>query len=68
MIDAGTMSILDTYDITVTTLAAGILLCGLVGLAIGQPKGRPLGGFILGALIGPIGWILVAAGPKVERK
>lgn len=39
-----------------------ILINGLIGAAIGQRKGRPVGGFILGAIVGPIGWLLVAFG------
>lgn len=32
---------------------------GLVGFVLGNTKGRGLFGFCLGALLGPIGWILV---------
>lgn len=32
----------------------------LVGLLIGQYKGRPVLGAVLGLLLGPIGWLLVA--------
>lgn len=39
---------------------------GLVGAAIGSAKGRFLGGFVLGMLLGPIGWILVAVGPNYK--
>jgi hypothetical protein len=40
---------------------------GLVGLAIGQTRGRPLPGFFLGLLIGPIGWLLVLVGPNPKK-
>ena len=41
---------------------------GGVGYVIGEPKGRPVGGFILGILIGPIGWLLVGLGPSYGPK
>jgi hypothetical protein len=41
----------------------GALICGLIGIAIGNTKYRGTAGFWLGALLGPIGWILVAVGP-----
>ena len=40
------------------------LISGLVGMAIGQGKGRVEVGFLFGILLGPIGWILVAIGPE----
>ena len=40
---------------------------GLVGLAIGQAKGRPVPGFLLGILIGPLGWLLVLVGPNPKK-
>lgn len=44
-------------------LVGWILLGGLVGAAIGSNKGRSGAGFVLGALVGPIGWLLIAFGP-----
>lgn len=44
------------------------LVGGLVGLAIGRAKGRPDAGFIWGALLGVLGWIVVAAGPNLLPK
>ena len=43
-------------------------LMGLVGMAIGNIGGKQNGdkGFILGALLGPIGWIIVAVVPPRE--
>lgn len=43
------------------------IIGGLVGLAIGQTRGRPLPGFFLGLLIGPIGWLLVLVGPNPKK-
>jgi hypothetical protein len=43
---------------------AGVIctLCflGLVGFFIGMLRGHPIGGFVFGFFLGPIGWILVA--------
>lgn len=41
---------------------------GLIGAAIGQSKNRIAGGLILGLLLGPIGWLLVAVGPNNNPK
>jgi hypothetical protein len=49
-------------------LIIGIIIGCLVGLAIGQTRGRPLAGFFLGLLIGPIGWLLVFFGPNPKKK
>ncbi len=45
-----------------------LLLCSLIGIAIGQTRGRPIAGFFLGLLIGPIGWLLVLVGPNPKKK
>ena len=34
--------------------------CGAVGLAIGRGRNNAMGGFWLGFLLGPIGWIITA--------
>lgn len=44
------------------------LIGGLIGLLIGQTKGRSGAGFFFGALLGPIGWLVVAAGPNLKAK
>ena len=44
------------------------LLFGWIGLLIGQRKGRPTGGFLLGVLLGPLGWLVVALGPSYLPK
>ncbi len=41
---------------------------GLIGAAIGRRKNRAEGGFVLGMLLGPIGWLLVASGPSYAPK
>ncbi len=43
-----------------------VMVFGLVGWVIGERKGRPEAGFLFGALLGPIGWLIVAAGPDVK--
>lgn len=47
-------------------------LFGLIGVAVGNSKGRPAAGFAYGALLGPIGLIIAAMMPKsaamVERE
>jgi predicted amidophosphoribosyltransferase len=52
-------------------MTVAILWCvlgGLVGLAIGQKKGRTGEAFLLGFLLGPIGWLLVGLGPSMGPK
>jgi len=44
------------------------LIGGLVGYAIGKGKGRPEAGAIWGALLGVLGWIVIAAGPNLRPK
>jgi len=43
-----------------------VMVFGLVGWVIGERKGRPEAGFLFGALLGPIGWLIVAVGPDVK--
>jgi hypothetical protein len=40
----------------------------LVGAAIGNSKNRLGAGFLLGLLLGPIGWLLVAVGSNLTPK
>ena len=45
-----------------------IMVFGLVGWVIGERKGRPEAGFLFGALLGPIGWLVVAVGPDIKAQ
>lgn len=45
-----------------------VIIGGLVGHAIGKGKGREEAGAIWGALLGVIGWIVIAAGPDYRTK
>lgn len=49
-----------------TVIALGLVLSGLIGAAIGQTKNRPIDGFVLGLVAGPIGWLLVGIGKAKE--
>ena len=40
----------------------------VVGYFIGKSKGRATGGVLLGFLVGPLGWLLVAVGPDRRPK
>lgn len=40
------------------------LLCGWIGAVIGHRTDTTLQGFLLGFLLGPIGWIVAAMGPR----
>lgn len=43
-------------------------LGALVGAAIGEWKGRFVAGALWGLFLGPIGWLVIAVGPKMGRK
>jgi len=51
--------------ITIITLVIGGIICGLIGIAIGDlgGKGNASTGFVLGLLLGPIGCIIAAVIP-----
>jgi hypothetical protein len=49
-------------------LLIGVSIGALVGGLIGKSKGRGGEGAVLGALLGPIGWLLVAFGPSVGMR
>ena len=51
-----------------TYLIYWIVINALIGGAIGARKKRVGAGIIFGILLGPIGWILVAAGPNMGPK
>ena len=46
----------------------GLIIGGLVGLLIGRSKDRGLLGLILGALLGCIGWVIIAIIPAKDRR
>jgi len=50
--------------ILVISSLVGIVIGAIVGYLIGNAKGRPGLGVILGALLGCIGWIIVAVIPR----
>lgn len=41
------------------TLATIALICGVVGAILGGTRGRPVAGFFLSAMFGPIGMVIV---------
>lgn len=43
------------------TLIGVSLLCGAVGMGLGARYQRPGAGFLWGALVGPIGWLVILA-------
>jgi hypothetical protein len=43
-----------------------VLIFGLVGWLIGERKGRAGAGFLFGTLLGPIGWLVIFAGPDLK--
>lgn len=44
----------------------GMVIGGLVGYLIGNSKGRPGLGVILGALLGCLGWVIMLIVPRKE--
>lgn len=63
------MDLAQLYDEHAVLLIGYFFLVALVGGAIGSAKGRVGAGILFGALLGPIGWIVIAVGPtaKPER-
>ncbi|HEY0178149.1 MAG TPA: hypothetical protein VGC30_00770 [Dokdonella sp.] len=61
-IDASLRTCLDAaLDPSLWVWTLGLTLaCALVGLFVGIAKGRWLAGLLWGAMLGPIGWIVVA--------
>jgi hypothetical protein len=57
------MDDLEYYSIA---LVLYVIVFGLIGVVVGQRKGRAFAGFVFGALLGPIGWLIVAVGPDVK--
>ena len=52
----------------ITGVVIWIIVSGGVGIAIGSSKGRATFGFFLGALLGFIGWIIVAVLEPSEKQ
>ena len=44
------------------------MLAALIGLLLGSGKGRSFMGFVLGLLLGPIGWVIVICLSNVKFK
>lgn len=43
---------------------SGLCVAALVGYFIGQTKNKPIRGAIIGFLLGPLGWLLIAVSPN----
>lgn len=43
------------------------IICGLIGYAIGNARGRPGAGFFWGAFLGPLGWLVLLVGPNYKK-
>ena len=43
-----------------------MIIMGAIGALFGKRKGRQLAGFLWGAILGPIGWLVVFLGPTIE--
>ena len=46
----------------------GALILGLIGAVIGNTRGRADAGFLLGFLLGPLGWLIVLLGPNPKKE
>jgi len=47
--------------VSIPVIVFGAVICGFLGLAIGGGKGYAGFGFFLGAILGPLGLIIIAA-------
>ena len=56
-----------TPEMAATFLGIGVVFCALAGLYVGDLSGRPLGGALLGAFLGPFGVVAAAALPPSEK-
>lgn len=45
-----------------------LIISSLIGLAIGQTRGRSGAGLFFGFLLGPIGWLLILIGPNPKKE
>ena len=62
------MSELTDFQRLLIWLGAILLCLGTVGAGLGSFKGRAAFGFALGALLGPIGWLIVLLLPDAREK
>ena len=53
--------------LTLTILLFGSLVCGVIGLLIGRSVEKGGLGFLLGLVLGPIGWIIVLLLPRNDK-
>jgi len=60
----GSGGVLAVEAVQVFGWIAGIVVFGLIGMLIGGRKGRPGLGFILGAIFGCLGWIVLLLLPE----
>lgn len=58
------MSTLSQAEINIICTCGVVLLLGIIGALLGSLKGRAAFGFVLGLLIGPIGWLIILVLPK----
>lgn len=56
----------DNGGVLIVSSLVGLLIGGGVGYLIGNSKNRPALGLVLGALLGCIGWIIVAVLPRKD--
>jgi hypothetical protein len=55
-------------EYTITDFVIWAFFAALIGVLIGQSKGRAVDGLVLGVLLGPLGWLLIAVGPNKKPK
>ncbi len=58
---------MDDFGFLVAVGLAAII-CGFIGRTVGERKGRAEAGFLFGALLGPIGILIIAVGPDVKAE
>lgn len=45
-----------------------VFVCGGVGLLAGRARGQEMGGLVIGALLGPIGWLLILCSKDLRAR
>ena len=61
-------SVEQALTVNAITLVVVLAVFSAIGYYIGQTKGRPTAGALLGLLLGPIGWLLLYVGPDISPK